>query len=208
MHNKKIQYIIIAVIFISLGIVYLIYRNQERVSNDVYFIMQDEGLSGQNPSAEGISHEDTEEAGMGQTQENVIYVYVCGYVNDPGVYQFAEGSRRFEAIEAAGGIKESGCAELLELAGVLTDGERIYVPSEEEAEAVRYAENSGKSGLINLNQAGKEQLMTLPGIGESRAEAILQYRENNGAFGSIEDIMKVSGIKEAAFAKIKDYICV
>ena len=62
--------------------------------------------------------------------------------------------------------------------------------------------------LININTATKESLMTLPGIGESRAESIIAYREQNGYFSSVEDIMKVSGIKEAAFEKIKDYICI
>lgn len=199
MHNKKIQYIIIAVIFISLGIAYFVYQNQERVSYEAYF------ESESTMSGETVTDSDTD---MQETQEAVLYVYVCGCVKNPGVYLLSEGSRRFQAIEAAGGISEDGSAEFLELAGELTDGERIYVPSAEEAKEMRFAENGEKSGLVNLNQADREQLMTLPGIGASRADAILQYRETYGAFGSIEDIMKVSGIKEAAFAKIKDYICV
>ncbi len=199
MHNKKIQYIIIAVIFISLGIAYFVYQNQERVSYEAYF------ESESTMSGETASDSDTD---IQETQEAVLYVYVCGCVKNPGVYLLSEGSRRFQAIEAAGGISEGGSAEFLELAGELTDGERIYVPSAQEAEEMRFAENGGKSGLVNLNQADREQLMTLPGIGASRADAILQYRKTYGAFGSIEDIMKVSGIKEAAFAKIKDYICV
>ncbi len=199
MHNKKIQYIIIAVIFISLGIAYFVYQNQERVSYEAYF------ESESTMSGETASDSDTD---IQETQEAVLYVYVCGCVKNPGVYLLSEGSRRFQAIEAAGGISEGGSAEFLELAGELTDGERIYVPSAQEAEEMRFAENGGKSGLVNLNQADREQLMTLPGIGASRADAILQYRKTYGAFGSIEDIMKVSGIKEAAFAKIKDFICV
>lgn len=203
MHNKKIQYIIIAVIFISLGIAYFVYRNHESVSYDAYFELEDETAPPQKSSDDGVA-----EDGMEETQENMLYVYVCGYVENPGVYLLSEGSRRFQAIEAAGGMKEDGSVELLELAGILTDGERIYVPSANEAEEMRLADACAQSGLVNLNQAAREQLMTLPGIGESRAEAIVQYREANGAFNSIEDIMKVSGIKEAAFAKIKDYICV
>lgn len=203
MHNKKIQYIIIAVIFISLGIAYFVYRSYERVSYDAYFEPENETTSAQKPFDDGMA-----EAGLEETQENVLYVYVCGYVKNPGVYLLSEGSRRFQAIEAAGGMEDGGSVEHLELAGVLSDGERIYVPSAKEAEEMRIADAYAASGLVNLNQASREQLMTLPGIGESRAEAIVQYREDNGAFNSIEDIMKVSGIKEAAFAKIKDYICV
>ena len=66
----------------------------------------------------------------------------------------------------------------------------------------------GRSDLVNINTADVSQLTTLPGIGESRATSIIAYREENGAYGTIEDIMNVSGIKEAAFSKIKDYICV
>lgn len=199
--HKKIQSIIIAVIFIGLGAAYLVYRNQENASYQVYFEPESGTFTQENPP-------DDAAAGMQETQAEVLYVYVCGHVKNPGVYLLDKGSRRFQAVEAAGGIEEDGCVEFLELAGVLADGERIYVPSAQEAEETRLIREEEQNGLVNLNQASKEQLMTLPGIGESRAEAILQYRENNGAFQSIEDIMKVSGIKEAAFTRIKNLICV
>lgn len=208
MHNKKIQYIISAVIFIVLGIAYFVYQNQDKCSDGDYFQMADERFI-QEETAVSSSSELQEESAA--KVEKLIYVYVCGHVQNAGVYTFAEGSRRFMAVDAAGGVTKDGTTEFLELAGVLSDGERIYVPSIEEAEEQEFlAAGTGgvTNGLVNINKASKEQLMSLPGIGESRAEQIIQYRETNGPFQDIGDIMKISGIKEAAFAKIKEYICV
>ncbi|MCM1467421.1 MAG: helix-hairpin-helix domain-containing protein [Alistipes sp.] len=202
MHKKNIQYLISAVIFIVLGIAYFIYRDHEESSHGNFFEL-DEGTV----RAEETTAYVEETSGKVQNEER-IYVYVCGYVKNAGVYTFPRGSRRYEAVDAAGGVTEDGSAEFLELAGVLTDGERIYVPSKAEAEEVRLTAQEQSSGLVNINKASKEQLMTLPGIGESRAEQIIRYRETNGPFEDIGDIMKISGIKEAAFAKIKEYICV
>lgn len=135
--------------------------------------------------------------------ERFIYVQVCGHVVNPGVYEVLEGSRLYEAIDAAGGVSDDGCADELRLAGKVTDGDRIYVPGENESLGPAYPEDDN---LVNINTAALEELMTLPGIGEARAVSIIDYRENNGAFLSIQDIMEVSGIKEAAFNKIKDKI--
>ena len=97
--------------------------------------------------------------------------------------------------------------DTLNLARVLKDEERIFVPTIQEAETIEVLEKKG-SQKINLNTATKEQLMTLSGIGEAKAEDIIAYRAENGDFQTIEDIMKISGIKEAAFQKIKDKIMV
>lgn len=208
MHNKKIQYIISAVIFIVLGIAYFVYQNQDKGSDGDYFQMADERFVQEETTA---ALTDVLHGESALKDGKMIYVYVCGHVENAGVYTFAEGSRRFMAVDAAGGVTKDGTTEFLELAGVLSDGERIYVPSIEEAEEQEFlAAGTGSvtNGLVNINKASKEQLMSLPGIGESRAEQIIQYRETNGPFQDIGDIMKISGIKEAAFAKIKEYICV
>ena len=131
-----------------------------------------------------------------------IYVYVCGAVNLEGVYELPSGSRVYEAVEAAGGFREDADKSNVNQAEVLEDEERIYVPVVGE----EMQTESDKEGKININKASKEELMTLPGVGESRAESIIQYREENGAFRSVEDIMQVSGIKEGLFEKIKDMI--
>lgn len=209
MHKKKIQYLISAVIFIVLGIAYFIYRNYNDTSHERFFEMSDGDFAEAGTSAEAdrINREGQEEKTAAK-EEKQIYVYVCGHVRNAGVYILAEGSRRFQAVDAAGGIAEDGSAEFLELAGVLSDGERLYVPSVLEAEEMQAAAAAEESGLVNINKATREQLMTLPGIGESKAAQIIQYREDNGPFQDISDIMKISGIKEAAFAKIREYICV
>ena len=162
-----------------------------------------------------VENIETTEVAGGSTEAtsfNVIFVHVTGQVNHAGVYELKEGSRVYEAIEVAGGFTEEADTQFLNLASVLYDGQRIYVYSKEESATAKTIHNSdGSSGskkvIININTASKEQLMTLPGIGESRAESIIAYREENGGFSSIEDIMNVSGIKEAAFKKIKEYIC-
>lgn len=208
MHNKKIQYIMSAVIFIVLGIAYFVYQNQDKCSDGDYFQMADERFVQEETTA---ALTDVLHGESALKDGKMIYVYVCGHVENAGVYTFAEGSRRFMAVDAAGGVTKDGTTEFLELAGVLSDGERIYVPSIEEVEEQEFlAAGTGgvKNSLVNINKASKEQLMSLPGIGESRAEQIIQYRETNGPFQDIGDIMKISGIKEAAFAKIKEYICV
>lgn len=136
------------------------------------------------------------------------YVHVCGEVQSPGVYELPEGSRIFQAVKAAGGFTEHAAEESLNLAGNVADGMQIVVMSLEDAESAAAAEKEANAGIVNLNTASKEQLMTLKGVGESRAEDIIRYREENGNFQKIEDIMKVPGIKEAGFLKIKDSITV
>lgn len=140
--------------------------------------------------------------------EAVCYVHVCGEVESPGVYGLPEDSRIYEAIEAAGGFTDEAAEETLNLAAKISDGMQILVYSRSEAETLPEVSGAGEAGLVNLNTASKEELMTLKGIGESRAEDIIRYREEAGGFSAIEDIMKVPGIKEAGFQKIKDRITV
>lgn len=131
-----------------------------------------------------------------------IYVYVCGAVEREGVYRLPAGSRIYEAIEMAGGFREDAAASEVNQAEVLQDEARVYVPTYAEV----LSEDAQSDGKLNLNKATKEELMTLPGVGASRAESIIQYRNENGGFKSIEEIMLISGIKEGLFEKIKDLI--
>ncbi|MBQ2106147.1 MAG: helix-hairpin-helix domain-containing protein [Lachnospiraceae bacterium] len=142
------------------------------------------------------------------TESIKIYVHICGEVNNPGVYELAEGSRIFEAVEAAGGFTEEAAQASLNLAQVISDEEQIVILSQEEAAEKARLEREQAAGIVNLNTASKEQLMTLPGIGESRAEDIIRYRKESGGFQNIEEIMSVPGIKESAYLKIKDSIAV
>ena len=159
----------------------------------------------------------TESPEIKETLKDLIYVYVCGQVRTPGVYSLDEGSRLFEAVDLAGGILPEGDLTRINLAAVLADGQKIYIPSAAEAETMQdaeeFSEESEKSGdvsgqRVNINRASKETLMTLPGIGEAKAEAILAYRQAEGDFESPEALMNVPGIKEGVFAKIKDRIAI
>ena len=153
----------------------------------------------------------------GEENEGSIWVYVCGEVATPGVYELQEGDRITHAIEAAGGLTEAAGQVYLNQAAHLTDGQRIYVPSKEEEQSLTEelsptdradGQTAKDTGKVNLNTATKAELLSLNGIGESRAEAILAYREANGRFGNIEDLKKVDGIKEGIFQKIREQITV
>ena len=136
----------------------------------------------------------------------------------PGVYELDKSSRVFEAVEAAGGFTEEADTAWLNQAAVVTDGQKIQVYTREETkemeeqgrEPVLQSEvlEEEKEGKINLNQASLEELQEIPGIGEVRAQAIVDYREEAGAFGSIEEIQQVPGIKGKTFEKIEEYITV
>ena len=169
----------------------------------------------------GADAEDTssEEGGAPSAQEAAekkVFVYVCGAVNAPGVYEVESDSRVFEAIELAGGVTAEAVPELIDQARTVTDGERIYVPDQEEAEAFQNGTggletgvtDGSEKGKININTAGKDELMELTGIGEAKAESILKYREEHGSFQSIEELMQIEGIKEGVFNKIKDDITI
>ena len=135
-----------------------------------------------------------------------IFVYVCGAVKEPGVVRLAEDSRAADALAVAGGFREDAAQDAVNLAARLTDGEKLYFPTVEEA--VAQASEDASTGLVNINTADKETLRRLPGIGEAKAEDILHYREENGSFGSCEDIMLVPGIKTSVYNKIKEKITV
>ncbi len=147
------------------------------------------------------------------TISETIYVYVCGAVETPGVYELKADARVYNAIACAGGLKEDADPDYINQAKLLSDGEQIYIPTQEEVAQGGISEQIAKSsgdteGKIDINIATKEELMTLNGIGESRAENILRYRQEQGGFQCIEDLMNVEGIKEGIFQKIKDSITV
>ena len=137
--------------------------------------------------------------------EAVCTVYVCGAVNAADVYVLSSTDRIADAIKAAGGFAENADRDYLNLAEYVYDGEKIYVPVEGEATELPAF---GASSKININSADAEELKKLTGIGDARAKAIIDYRNEYGRFESIESIMNVPGIKEGAFVKIKNEITV
>lgn len=182
-----------------------------------------QSLSSEEEQEENLGEEQADFAETDQEQEEEdtdIYVYVCGAVHSPGVYALERGSRVYEAVALAGGIREDGAEEYVNQAEKISDGEKIYIPTETEVQDGSFAIEEGaglfsgnekdaeNDGKVNLNTASEEELQTLSGIGETRAKSIIEYRETNGGFQSIEDLMKVEGIKEGVFEKIKDRITV
>ncbi len=169
---------------------------------------------GPEEEAAGAREETGGESSIPEDIKEDLYVFVCGAVEEPGVYSLEEGMRVFEAINAAGGFNSEADQRALNLAETIRDGEQIYVPTVKEtregmtAPAVGGAKAAAEPGKININTAGAAELTTINGIGESRAADIIAYREQNGPFNSIEDIMKVPGIKDGMFARIKEQITV
>lgn len=138
-------------------------------------------------------------------------VYICGAVKNPGVYRFTGDARVCDAVEAAGGFQKKADLAAINQARPLQDGEQITIPRKGKGSASgKKNSDKGKSGsgLININQADQAELMKLAGIGEAKAQLIIKYRTENGSFTSIEDIMKISGIKEGIYNRIKDQITV
>lgn len=143
---------------------------------------------------------------------SLIQVHVVGQVNLPGVYSLPEGANVQDAIDAAQGPTELAQQDLLNLAATLTDGQRVYIPSKDEAQVDLDSDQRSLGvtldSLININTASQEELDTLPGIGSVRAKAIIAYRTQNGFFMTIDDLLKVEGIGETTFNELKDFITV
>lgn len=188
-------------IFISLNSSFVINKSQSIEATD-------QSLTGESPSSTTLA----------ASSESVVIIHIDGAVQAPGVYELKEGARTNDAVAKAGGLTEQADTSTVNLAAKLTDGQKIHIPTHEEAEAS--ASSSTASGvdtsnnsslgtsLVNINSATAEELDTLPGVGPSTAATIIQDRETSGPFYSIEDLMRVDGIGEKKFAKLKDYICV
>ena len=143
-----------------------------------------------------------------------IYVSILGEVSSPGVYVMPEGSRTYELINEAGGATENADTARLNLVSLLEDGMQITVPSYEADQdspapvVMGNPESEGsKRSLVNINTASVSELTTLTGIGTTRAEAIINYRDSVGGFEKCEDLMNVTGIKQGIYDKLKDEIC-
>ena len=187
--------------------------------------------SGDAPAAEDRGDAPAAEDRPDDTGRAEIRVYVCGAVRKEGVYSLSADAIVDDALRAAGGYTEGAGHGYVNLAAPVSDGMRIYFPTEAEMDEAAVPgsdrlmtdgsnadrnmgdagpDQTGSSGggLININTAGREELMKLPGIGESKADDIIKYREEHGKFESIDDIKKINGIKEGVFEKIRHLITV
>jgi len=140
--------------------------------------------------------------------ENVyIYVDLKGAVKNPGVYKLEKDSRMFQVIQLAGGLTVDADENAINMSIMLSDQDAVYIPTiDEEYPIITIVEDNGIGGIININSATVESLQTLPGIGPSTAQKIIDYRSEIGLFETIEDIMNVSGIGESTYNEIKDLI--
>lgn len=152
-----------------------------------------------------IELEETMPTRTKEVEVPMIVVYVTGEVLHPDIYEVPEHSRLYEVIEVAGGFLPEASKESLNLARFVFDGEQIYVSNEQLAPNVNGLDTNSR---VSINQGTIDELMTLTGIGETKAKAIIDYRKTNGPFQKIEDIMKVNGIKEAMYNKIKNGIVI
>lgn len=214
MLNQKQKIIVIILIFVVIIVIGYYYIN---ATKDIY------GSSFQSDenNALEIDQADTKEDKI----EEKIIVHVTGAVEKEGVVEVKEKARINDVIEAAGGITKYADLSLVNLAYIVEDGQKIYIPSKndtnensennkQEKNIVSEASGTGviqeedqKQGKnVNINKATLVELMTLPGIGESTASKIIEYRKINGKFNAIEDLKKVSGIGDAKFNTIKSLI--
>lgn len=151
-----------------------------------------------------------------------IYVDISGAVKQPGVYQLPEGSRLFDLLKQAGGLTEDAAIQTVNQAMIIQDQQKIIILTQAQAQSIdteninnnahleeKSAEKSSKeAGKININQADLTQLQQLSGIGEKKAQAIIDYRNENGSFKTIEDLAKVTGIGEKTVEKLRDSITI
>lgn len=210
--NKKTKILLIILIAImAIGISYYAYQNEKESQN----IIEQQNLE---------IEENKQEESSKETKK--IIVHVSGAVQNEGVIELEENSRIADAIEKAGGFREDAYTKDVNLAYKLEDGMKIYIPTVEEKENEKTnvivesgieTENNNSSysnasdgkntnSKVNINTASKEELDTLPGIGPSTAEKIINYRKENGKFKSIEEIKDVSGIGDSKYENIKDMI--
>lgn len=201
---KNLKKVIILGIIIVIIIIYCIYnyiqgnKYEEVIQEDVYISVEENKI---------------------QEEKNIIILHITGAVKNPGIVQIEEGARLIDAIEAAGGTTENADTSKINLAYILSDGQKIYIPSFLDEKIENYIEDTigeniiientnSNMNLVNINTATQTELETLTGIGPSLASKIINYRKENGKFKTIEDIKNVSGIGDSKFEAIKNEICV
>lgn len=214
--HKAVVVAILVVIAAASGLAMASFNSR---SSGVSFEHSDEASSSDVRGAGDASPDDADESSAKSSSAAEVYVDVDGAVVRPGVYRLKDGARVSQAIDAAGGLTAEADVTGLNRASKITDGQKIYVPTVGEQQ-VSIAEAGvdggasassgvgGATGLVNINTASSAELQTLSGIGPSMAQSIIDERTKNGAFASVDDLMRVSGIGEKKLAKIKDCICV
>ena len=213
-NKKKIISIALVIALIIGFIIYMVINNQN--DNEINF---EELVTNQNNEENEQAGKDSENNTQEETKKEIV-VHITGEVKKEGVVYLEEGSRVVDAIKKAGGETKEADLSQVNLAYVLQDGQKIYIPNKNEKISAYTSENMGdnieqnntttkKEGAkVNINTAGVEELDQLPGIGPAIAQRIIDYRNEHGEFKKVEDIQEVKGIGDAKFSEIKDSIIV
>ena len=160
-----------------------------------------------------------------ENEKRKIVIHITGQVKNPGLVYLDEGARIADAIKEAGGSTKDAALDKVNLAYILEDGQKIYIPNKnEKISEIQYIitdsgenvlkdagkESNVKGGIkkVNINSANQEELETLPGVGPALAVRIIEYRNSNGKFEKVEDVQNVKGIGDSKFTNIKEYICI
>ena len=141
----------------------------------------------------------------------LITVHIAGWVMAPGLIELTEGARVADAVAEAGGLRPGADTSVINLAASLSDGEQVLIPGPSGEGPAREASTGGavsSDGMVHLNRADPTELETLPGVGPVLAERIFAFREQNGPFQTVEDLLDVPGIGEAKLASLRDRVVV
>lgn len=211
--QKSILAVAVIILVVLSGTVYI--RQEKATEIELGKAIE---LKGEEELPAGEAQAGMQAAAQAPEEPKEISVYICGNVNDPRVVTVKEGTRLDEAIALAGGAREDADLTAVNLAYRLEDEDMIYIPKKGEKLEDKGVAIPGvstvksvtikASGKVNINTAGESELVTLDGIGPATAKAIIQYRNTNGPFKSIEDIKKIKGIGDKKFDNIKDKITV
>lgn len=213
-NKKKIISIALAIMIVIGFIIYMVINNQN--DNEINF---EELVTNQNNEENEQAGKDSENNTQEETKKEIV-VHITGEVKKEGVVYLEEGSRVVDAIKKAGGETKEADLSQVNLAYVLQDGQKIYIPNKNEKISAYTSENMGdnieqnntttkKEGAkVNINTAGVEELDQLPGIGPAIAQRIIDYRNEHGEFKKVEDVQEVKGIGDAKYSEIKDSITV
>ena len=210
--NNRFKLASLVGLIIILGILYVLLISDTNEEDDVIISAEnDKQIEAKTLNNEEDNKEVNNSKEVQNDNKQKIFVHISGAVRNPEVYEVEENTRVFQLIELAGGFTQLADTNIINLAEKVSDGQQIYIPTREEVKNGKIntiVSSHNQSTKININNATLEQLMELDNIGESKASSIIKYRENNGNFKSIEEIMNVEGIKESTFNKIKDKIIV
>jgi competence protein ComEA len=229
---KKIKYLkagLIAVFLVLTGIIYSCQRGgNEQPDSALGTPLTAEETKQEDTLTDLPKDTDIKEDKVtGAKKKEKYFVHICGAVKKPGVYEVSQETRIFEVVSIAGGFTKEADEDYINQAVSIEDGQQIYIPTKAEVKREKAGEDTkdasgklsqasdrlgqaqndaGSTDKININSATKEELCTLPGIGEAKAGSIIEYRTSHGGFQSIEELKEIDGIKDAVFNKIKDRI--